>query len=140
MHLFGLGIMGWFESRSNEERGNFAGRVGERRQRQSFGNLEAHFRALRCVRVIVFPYPFVYNSWHRMHGFSQRERERASRCGNYLKIFRKCHVATNSSKTFRRHHYDHSRGKTCYLSLAYLAIIHPNLCVLLLRVRFVSHC
>ena len=68
--------MGWFESRSNEERGNFAGRVGERRQRQSFGNLEAHFRALRCVRVIVFPYLFVYNSWHRMHGFSQRERER----------------------------------------------------------------
>ena len=67
--------MGWFESRSNEERGNFAGRVGERRQRQSFGNLEAHFRALRCVRVIVFPYLFVYNSWHRMHGFSQRERE-----------------------------------------------------------------
>lgn len=73
MHLLGLGIVGCFVLSGNEGRGNFAVRWGERRQ--SFGDLEAHFRALRCVCLCV-PLSFLCSiSWHMMHEFSQGKRE-----------------------------------------------------------------
>jgi hypothetical protein len=74
VHLLGLGIVGWFVFRSNEKRGNFAGRQGERRW--SFGDLEAqwaaHFRALRCV-CLCFLIFLSLISLHRMHEFCQAD-------------------------------------------------------------------
>jgi hypothetical protein len=61
VHLLGLGCVGWFVliiSSNEEGRGKFAVRRGERRQ--SFGDLEAHFRALRCVSVCVSVFSYLF--------------------------------------------------------------------------------